>query len=120
MAFCKPCAERGRPGVTAAREIGSTPMCQRCINGEPVGRKPLPAPHFERVPALSRDWERLFRSLLALQKSEDLAVHPFPGHTANALRERIRRQAKARGIEIRFRLVDGMVRVRPVATEAPY
>ena len=118
MALCKPCAERGRRGVPAAREIGGTPMCQCCINGAPVGREPLPAPHFERVPALSRNWDLLFQNLLALPKTEDLAVHPVPGQTPNALREVIRRKAKARGVDVRFRVVEGVVRIRPVATHA--
>ena len=48
MAFCKPCAERGRPGVPAVCEISGTPMCSMCIGG---GREEQPAPKFERVPA---------------------------------------------------------------------
>ena len=93
-------------------------MCLCCINGAPVGREPLAAPHFERVPALSRGSERLFQSMLALPKTEDLAVHPVPGQTANALGERIRRKAKASGIEVWSRVVQGVVRVGPVATDA--
>ena len=40
--------------------------------------------------------------------NEDLAAQPRPGESANALREVIRRKAKARGIEVRFRVVGGV------------
>ena len=116
MAFCKPCAERGRPGVAAAREIGGTPMCSACIGG---GREEQPAPKFERVPAngFVRDWERFFSELLSLPVNEEVAAYPRPGQSLNALREVIRRKAKARGVGIRFRVVEGVVRTKAVQVE---
>jgi len=116
MAFCKPCAERGRRGVTAAREIGGTPMCSACIGG---GREEQTVPEFQRVPTqiFVRDWEGFFTKLVALPADEDLAVRPHPGQTPNALRENIRRKAKARGISIRFRVDEGLVHAKAVQME---
>lgn len=119
MVFCKPCAERGRPRVPAAREVGGTPMCSTCVGG---GREEQPAPKFERVPAqiYVQDWDRFFTELRSLPVNEDLAAHPRPGESPNALREVIRRKAKARGIEVRFRVVEGVVRAKAIRMERTY
>jgi len=120
MAFCVPCADRGRKNIPAEREIGGTPMCESCIGGGKGGAPGFPPPRFERVPALAspRAWERFFRELSSLRENEDLAAHPYPGQTLHALRESIRRNAKARGIEVRFRVVEGVVRVHLLQSEA--